>query len=88
MLLMPQLSPEQAMRRAEDIQAELRALRIEHGGRALGPVTVSFGLATAPEHCDFDKLVETADAALYRAKHRGRDRIVVADRRATEQRIA
>lgn len=88
LLLMPEITPEQAMRRAEEIQAQLRGLRIEHGGRALGPITASFGLATAPEHCGFDKLVETADAALYRAKHGGRDRIVVADPRATEQRVA
>jgi diguanylate cyclase (GGDEF)-like protein len=88
LLLMPELSSELAMRRAEEIQAQVRAMRIEHGGRTLGPITASFGLASAPDHCAFDKLVQTADAALYRAKHAGRDQIVVADRRATDQQVA
>ncbi|MDF3811899.1 MULTISPECIES: sensor domain-containing diguanylate cyclase [Rhodopseudomonas] len=88
LLLMPELGPEQALSRAEAILAQVRAIRIEHGGRELGPVTVSVGLASAPDHCAFDKLLQTADAALYRAKHAGRDRIVVAETRATDQRVA
>lgn len=88
LLLMPALDPEQAMRRAEKIQAKIRALRIEHGGRELGPITASFGMASAPDHCAFAKLVKTADAALYRAKESGRDRIVVAEMRRSDQKVA
>jgi len=32
--------------------------------------------------------IQTADAALYRAKQAGRDRIVVAEKRAADQRVA
>ena len=85
LLLMPQLDPQQAARRAEQIQAEVRAIRVQHGGRELGQITASFGLASAPDHCGFAKLVETADAALYRAKEAGRDRIVVAHARASDR---
>lgn len=88
LLLMPELDAELALRRAEEIQARIRSLRLSHGGRDLGSLTASFGLATAPEHCSFTKLVETADAALYRAKESGRDRIFVSDARWTDQRVA
>ena len=88
LLLMPGLDTEVARARAEEIQARVRALQIKHGGRELGPLTASFGLATAPRHCGFAKLVETADAALYRAKESGRDRILVSDARWSDQRVA
>jgi diguanylate cyclase (GGDEF)-like protein len=87
-LLMPALGAEQATRRAEDIQARIRALRIEHSGRDLGPITASFGIACAPDCCSFKKLVQTADAALYRAKDAGRDRIIIAENRRTNQKVA
>jgi diguanylate cyclase (GGDEF)-like protein len=87
-LLMPALGAEQATRRAEDIQARIRALRIEHSGRDLGPITASFGIACAPDCCSFKKLVQTADAALYRAKDAGRDRIIIAENRRANQKVA
>ena len=44
-------------------------------------VTISLGIATAPEHgTTVKELVGTADAALYRAKETGRNRICVAGR--------
>jgi diguanylate cyclase (GGDEF)-like protein len=88
LLLMPEIASEQAFERAQEIQARIRALTVSHGGRELGPLTASFGLATAPDQCNFGKLVETADAALYRAKATGRDRIVISDARWTDQRNA
>ena len=43
-------------------------------------VTVSVGVAALPEHGTSPKeLLETADAALYRAKREGRDRVVAAE---------
>ena len=40
------------------------------------PVTVSMGIAMCHETCTADDLVDMADAALYRAKHEGKDRFV------------
>jgi len=41
-------------------------------------VTVSAGVATFPEHgAAGDELIRIADAALYRAKSAGRDRVVL-----------
>jgi diguanylate cyclase (GGDEF)-like protein len=47
-------------------------------GRDLGPITVSLGVASAPEQVTPDKLLQTADAALRRAKQTGRNRVVTA----------
>ncbi|MGI4853250.1 MAG: diguanylate cyclase [Janthinobacterium lividum] len=41
------------------------------------PVTVSIGLAMYMDHGLSDELVDQADAALYQAKHAGRDRVIL-----------
>jgi len=65
--------------RAERIRSKLRELTILHRDQSLGIVTVSIGVAEAPLHgtCPKD-LIDAADAALYRAKREGRDRVAVA----------
>jgi diguanylate cyclase (GGDEF)-like protein len=77
-ILMPGFTLEQAMARAEQLQQKIQALRVEHQGQELGPITASLGLAVHPDHGTSDKLVRIADAALLRAKAQGRNRIVVA----------
>jgi diguanylate cyclase (GGDEF)-like protein/PAS domain S-box-containing protein len=65
--------------RAERIRSRLRELPVLHQGRSLGMVTVSVGVAELPQHGTSPKeLIEAADAAMYRAKREGRDRVVVA----------
>jgi diguanylate cyclase (GGDEF)-like protein/PAS domain S-box-containing protein len=67
--------------RAERIRSKLRELTVLHQGQSLGMITVSVGVAALPEHGTSPKeLLDVADAALYRAKREGRDRVVVADR--------
>ncbi len=66
--------------RAERIRSKLRELTILHQGQPLGMVTVSIGVAELPQHGSSPKeLIDAADAALYRAKKDGRDRVVTAD---------
>ena len=65
---------------AERIRAEVEALSIEHKGRPI-PLTVSIGGATHSaerEVANAEQLVAIADAALYRAKESGRNRVVLA----------
>jgi len=81
LVLLAGLGPDEAAERAEDIRSRIGALELLHGGRNLGPVTASVGIASAPAHCTTDRLVQAADAALYRAKAIGRDRVVVAAER-------
>ncbi|MCZ2495885.1 diguanylate cyclase [Xylophilus sp. Kf1] len=66
---------------AERIRAAVEAMagRADAQGMAAVPVTVSIGLAhTHTAHESAEALVERADAALYRAKHEGRNRVNVA----------
>ena len=76
--------------RAERIRTKLRGLVVMHDGRSLGLITASIGVAALPNHGISQKdLLQAADAALYRAKREGRDRVVVADGAAhTEQQFS
>lgn len=76
----------QAVARAEAIRTRIAELDVRHEGKVLGPVTISIGVAAAPEHGAVDQLIATADAALLRAKRQGRNRVEVA--RPTECRAA
>lgn len=60
---------------AEALRATLAAAPVVFEGAAI-PVTVSIGLATAFAGDGLDALLADADAALYRAKHAGRNRVV------------
>ena len=48
--------------------------------QGLKPTTLSLGVAVYPDHGDTGlQLIQSADAALYRAKKAGRDRVVAAE---------
>lgn len=79
-VILPDLSPEVACQRAYGILERVRKLDLHHGDSALGLITASLGLAFYPAHgVSAEKLIKSADAALYRAKESGRNRVVVAD---------
>lgn len=66
---------------AERIRARVEQLRLPRQRDRAACVTVSIGAATAlvSASADMQQLVATADAALYRAKHMGRNRISLPD---------
>lgn len=66
------------LRIAETIRARVAALSIPHADNSGGYVTISIGAATARPHRgeSVRKLLDAADAALYRAKRAGRNRVV------------
>jgi len=79
-ILLPMADIKATQARAESIRAKIRELTILHHGQSVGVVTVSVGVAALPQHGTAGNvLLETADAALYRAKREGRDRVAVAD---------
>lgn len=86
-LVLPDTALETASRRAEEIRVAVKALPLAAPGSALGSITVSIGLAAMPDHgLDRDTLLAAADAALYRAKREGRDRVcLVPGAREAEQ---
>lgn len=76
-LVLPEADAEAAAQRAERIRAAIAATSIVHLRQAFGPATCSIGLATSTSERDTpQQLLQTADAALYRAKAEGRDRVV------------
>jgi len=78
-LIMPDASREVTHERAELICELAKQFRLQFEGRSLAPVTLSLGVAVFPEHGAMSTgILRAADAALYRAKHDGRGRVVVA----------
>lgn len=79
MLILPEVGLEIAMERAQEIRRAVEAMSVPHLQRAIGGVTVSIGLAMFPLHASGDgELERLADAALYRAKRNGRNRVELA----------
>ena len=66
-----------ALRVAERMRARLKDQPFEFAGHSIH-VTLSAGVATARADDSRESLIESADAALYRAKRAGRDRVLLA----------
>lgn len=79
-MIMPESSLENTSQRAEQLRQGIKQLELKHRDRSLGTISVSIGVASFPEHSPRGpELIRAADAALYRAKAEGRDRVVTAD---------
>jgi diguanylate cyclase (GGDEF)-like protein len=77
-LILPEASVEAAAHRAEDLRAGAKKLEVKHLDTPLGQVTISLGVAVYPAHgAAWQEVLASADAALYKAKQDGRDRVVV-----------
>lgn len=78
-LLCPDLGREAALALAASIRQEVAALALESRGESV-VVTISIGVAVhSSDTQDFSTWLRAADAALYRAKAAGRNRVVLAD---------
>ncbi len=79
-MLLPETGIEGAWIAADRVLRSIREMPTQtgHGPKS---ITVSIGLASFPEHGRTESdLLAAADAALYAAKHAGKDRVAVADR--------
>jgi len=78
-LILPGASLEGAQKRAEQLCTGVKLLAVDFKGQSLGPLTLSVGVATFPNHGESAEIVlQAADAALYKAKNEGRDRVAAA----------
>jgi diguanylate cyclase (GGDEF)-like protein len=77
-LLLPGFDPARAVQTGEVVRAAVQDLGMPHATSVYQYVTVSVGVACAtPGDAQAPKdLIEAADAALYAAKHRGRNAVV------------
>lgn len=73
--------PSKGLEAAEDIAEQFRdfvgsrAVRTKQSNRDIGSITLSVGIAQLRWKDSLDQLIERADAALYRAKQLGRNRV-------------
>ena len=74
-LLLPQTTPEAALRVAEDLRLRLSQAELMPGQA----VTVSIGVSALAPGQTAEAWIKAADVALYAAKRQGRNRVVVAE---------
>lgn len=75
-LIMPGATAAEAAVRLEPLRAAVAGMSIHQEGRLLEPVTASIGVAEFPGNgATADALFDAADAAVYRAKGGGHDRV-------------
>jgi diguanylate cyclase (GGDEF)-like protein len=77
-LVLPDSSLVDALRRVEQIRVLVKELQIRHDNPLLDTIKVSAGVAGVPEHnSTAPELIHAADNAMYAAKQAGGDRVVV-----------
>jgi diguanylate cyclase (GGDEF)-like protein len=80
LVILPNCSLDDAMLKAEMLRVRIEGLSAIHGT----PISASFGVASTPESASgLADIVSSADSALYLAKQGGRNRVVLAPRRAS-----
>ncbi len=80
-LLLPGLELPEAMAVAERVRQAVLHADLAHPGSRLGMVTISIGVAAIVPHAGLNAelLIAAADAALYRAKQAGKNRVEAAE---------
>lgn len=79
-LILPDASRDVTHERAELICEYAKQFHLQFEGQNIAALTLSLGVAVFPEHGRTSMgILRTVDAALYRAKHEGRGRVVVAE---------
>jgi diguanylate cyclase (GGDEF)-like protein len=88
LLLLPDTDLPAAQTVAEDLRSRIAAAAMPGAASGAAPVTVSIGLAVLQPGQQMDAWMHEADAALYRAKQQGRNRVVSAAVEAAAQRTS
>jgi diguanylate cyclase (GGDEF)-like protein len=83
-VIAPGTSPEQLVARVEAVRRAITEINLRQAGRALGSISMSFGVSAWSSAADTmgTETLKLADAALYRAKREGRNRVICDTREA------
>ena len=73
--ILPETDKNRAMELADRLRVKIAALRIPHN-RTMIRATASFGVSELTPNADRDKIIQDADAMLYRAKLNGRNTVM------------
>ncbi len=66
--------------RPEGLRISVKKIHTDYPDLAVKPISISQGAVFFPDHGSTkEEILEAADAALYRAKREGRDRVVIAE---------
>jgi len=77
-IIMPDTDLDTVRKRAELLRERVSHMNVQYEGQSLGHVTLSLGVAGFPHHGPkIQAVLKAADAALYKAKSEGRDRVCV-----------
>ena len=78
LMVLVDVSPQQALRKAEKLRQIVSDETFRLPRQQTLQLTVSIGLASFDGHPDYQNLLRKADEALYQAKHKGRNQVVIA----------
>ncbi|MBA3813058.1 MAG: diguanylate cyclase [Alphaproteobacteria bacterium] len=82
-IVFPETPVEVAMKKAEELRQAVANFQINFQGKTIKGIRISIGISTFPQHAHSTKsLISSADAALYKAKEGGRNRLEVASPRS------
>jgi len=77
-IIMPDTDIDTVRKRAELLRERVSHMNVQYEGQSLGHVTLSLGVAGFPHHgSKIQAVIKAADAALYKAKSEGRDRVCI-----------
>jgi diguanylate cyclase (GGDEF)-like protein len=78
LLVMPGTTLAATRKRAEQLRRAVKTLQVRWQDQLLKSTTISLGVAVFPDHgATGEEVIAAADAALYRAKQAGRDRVEI-----------
>jgi diguanylate cyclase (GGDEF)-like protein len=77
-LVLYNINGDNARKRAEKLKHDASLLIVEYGAQPIGSISISIGIAIYSEDgVTCEKLIESADKALYFAKNTGRNKVVM-----------
>jgi diguanylate cyclase (GGDEF)-like protein len=77
-VVMPEAGEDVALLRARQLRSRVAEMSLSYRGNPLDSITISIGIAISADSSQSgDSLVREADSAMYEAKARGRDQVVV-----------